>query len=142
MKNTIYIVVIVACLLVAAIVFVKTRSGGSSAGIDSISAAEKIWVMCTNSSCGTSYEMGKKDFYVQIEDKAKSSTTGILATPLLTCTKCGKDSIVKAVKCDQCGNVFRENSVPADWYDRCPKCKYSKEEAKRKARLSGSAQPQ
>jgi hypothetical protein len=94
MKNTIYAVVIGVCILGAIVVFVSRR-GRSGGGIDSIDAAQMIWVKCAK--CGQSYEMSEKQYFKELEEIA--------------------------------------NSVPGDFEDRCPKCKHSATEAKRKARL-------
>jgi len=133
MKNTIYAVVIAVCIIVAVLVFVKTRGGGAG-GTSTIDETEQIWVKCRK--CGASYEMGKKRFYEELEEKARANPTPMMITPLLTCEKCGKDGIAKAHKCEKCGEVFFENSVPNDFADRCPKCKHSQTEAIRKARLN------
>jgi predicted Zn-ribbon and HTH transcriptional regulator len=78
--------------------------------------------------------MGKKQFYEELEAKIKAHPTAVMMTPPLTCQKCGKDGIMKAEKCEKCGVVFFENSVPNDFSDRCPECKYSKTEAIREER--------
>jgi phage FluMu protein Com len=133
MKNAIYAAVIVVCILVAVLVFVKTRGGGA-AGTESIDESEMIWVKCRQ--CGAAYEMSKKKYYEELEEKARANPTPMMITPLLTCQKCGKDGIQKAHKCEKCGEIFFENSVPNDFADRCPKCKHSETEAIRKARLN------
>jgi len=136
MKNVIYAVVIAACILVAVVVFMKTRGGGST-GIDSISDSEMIWMKCR--SCNHAYEMSYKEYNKQIQEKMTASPTAMMVTPLLTCEKCGKDRASKAVKCAnaKCGEVFIEGSVPNDFPDRCPKCKHSAVEDSRNARLQG-----
>lgn len=130
MKNLIYVVVIVLCLLVAGIVVF--RGGSGSGGLEDISNEEQIWVICR--SCNASHEMGKKDYYTQLEEKAKQSTN-MMMIPHLTCEQCGKDAVTEAVKCEKCQNIFVKGAVPGDFGDRCPKCKFSKTEAIRKERL-------
>jgi DNA-directed RNA polymerase subunit M/transcription elongation factor TFIIS len=132
MKNTIYAIVIAACILVAVVVFVKTRSGGS-AGLDSISDTEQVWMKCR--SCNASYEMSRKQYYKDINEKATANATAMMFTPPLTCQKCQKNSAFLAEKCPNCGEVFISGSIPNDFPDRCPKCKHSKTEDSRKARL-------
>jgi len=132
MKNTIYAVVIAVCIIVAVLVFITTR-GGSGGGLDSIDETEQVWVKCR--LCKASYQMGKKQFYQELEEKAKANPTAMMITPPLTCKECGKDGIMKAVKCEKCGTVFFEGSVPNDFSDRCPECGYSKMEDVRKKRL-------
>ena len=132
MKNVVYAIVIAVCILVAVVVFVKTRGKGS-AGIDSIDASEQVWVKCR--SCNTSYQMGKKQYYEETSKRMAANPTPMMFTPPLTCQKCGKDAVSLAGKCPNCGEVFFSGSFPNDHPDRCPKCKHSKTEDSRKARL-------
>ena len=130
MKNVIYVVVIVICLLVAG--FVIFGRGSGDGGISSISDEETIWVLCMQ--CNDSHEMSKKEYFQQIDEKGKELSNP-MAVRYLTCEKCGEDAVIEAIKCEKCGNVFRKGSVPNDFPDRCPKCKFSKTEAVRKERL-------
>ena len=132
MKNLVYTGVIAACILVAVVVFVKSRGSGS--GIEDIEDTEMTWVKCMK--CGEGYEMSLKEYYKQLDEKAKANPSPMPIAHPLTCQKCGQDGIQKAFKCEQCGETFRAGSVPADFEDRCPSCKYSKTEATRKARLN------
>jgi hypothetical protein len=129
MKNVIYAAIIGVCVVVAGIVFVATRSGDSSPGLTD---ETQIWVKCAR--CGATYQMGEKSYYDELHEKATANPTAMMITPPLTCEKCGKDGIRKAVKCESCGEVFFEGAVPNDFSDRCPKCKHSATEAKREAR--------
>ncbi len=130
MKNLIYGGIIVLCLVIAGIVILVTRSGGSS-GVESLSDDNQLWVMCA--ACRASYEMGEKEFYTQLRQKSVELANP-MARAFLTCQKCGKDRVVKAVKCEKCSEVFPEGAVPNDFSDRCPKCKFSPTEETRKAR--------
>jgi len=130
MKNVVYAAVIGVCLVVAVIVFLATR-GGQGKGLDTLSDAEQIWVKC--SKCGQSYQMGQKQYYKELEEKSLANPSPMPIAPPLTCQKCSKDGVRKAFKCEKCGEVSYEGSVPQDFADRCPKCKYSATEAKRKA---------
>ena len=55
------------------------------------------------------------------------------------CDKCGKATVLQAIKCENpdCGKVFIIGSVPNDFQDRCPECKYSKTEEIRNQRKAG-----
>jgi len=132
MKNTIYAVVIAACILVAVVVFVVRRGG--SGGVNDIPDTQMIWVKCNK--CGQGYEMSERQYYKELEEKSKANPTPIPVAMPLTCQKCSKDGIVRAYKCEKCGEIFRAGSVQGDFEDRCPKCKHSATEAKRKARMS------
>lgn len=131
MKNLIYAVVIGVCVVGAGVVFMGRRGGGS--GIEKIPESQMIWVKCNK--CNQGYEMGEKQYYKESQEKAQANPTPMMIAPLLTCQKCGKDGIMRAYKCEKCGEIFRAGSVPADFEDRCPKCKHSATEAKRKANL-------
>jgi phage FluMu protein Com len=137
MKNTIYAVVIAICILGAVVVFMHRRSAGNG-GINSLSDSKMLWVKCTK--CNQSYEMSEKQYYHDVQEKAKANTSPMPITMPLTCEKCGKDGIRRAIKCEQCGEVFFANTVPADFEDRCPKCKHSAIEAGRNARKAGASQ--
>lgn len=131
MKNTIYIIVIVLCIILAIIIFLKSRPA-ESGGIKGIKRGEMLWVKCNNPNCAATYQMDKKDYYEQMQEKMKANP---LAQNLpLVCKECGEDSIYRAVKCEKCGTIFFYQSVPHDFADRCPECNYSKMEAERKAR--------
>jgi hypothetical protein len=132
MKNAIYAAVIAVCIIVAVLVFMKTQGGGSG-GVADISEDEMVWVKCRK--CGESYQMGKKVYYEDVQAKAAENPTPMMMTPPLDCEKCGQAGIFLAEKCEKCGEVFFQNSVPNDFADRCPNCKYSKTEAVRKERL-------
>jgi phage FluMu protein Com len=132
MKNTIYAVVIAVCILGAIVVFVSRRNK-SGAGIDSIAATKMTWVKCAK--CNQSYEMSEKQYYKDLEEKARANPSPMPVAMPLKCQKCGQDAVRKAFKCEKCGEVSFLNSVPADIEDRCPKCKNSATEASRKARL-------
>ncbi len=129
MKNMVYGGIIVLCLVVSGIVILVTRSGGSG-GIESLSDETQVWVICA--ACRASYEMGEKEFYTQLRQKS-AELANPMARTYLTCRECSRDRVVKAVKCGKCGEVFPEGIVPNDLPDRCPKCKVSATEEKRKA---------
>jgi DNA-directed RNA polymerase subunit M/transcription elongation factor TFIIS len=138
MKNVIYAVVIAVCILISVVVFLATRGGGKS-GLDSISDTEQVWVKCK--SCNTSYQISRKQYYKEIGEKtAAGGATAMMYTPPLTCQKCSKNTVFLAEKCPNCGEIFLTGSVPNDFPDRCPKCKHSKTEDTRKARMAGQSQ--
>lgn len=137
MKNLVYVGVIAVCIVVAAVMFLR-RGGGDSGGINSLSDSEMIWVKCLK--CGAGYEMSFKEFVKDQQEKLKANPSPLAMAPPLTCRECGKDGIVKAYKCEKCGEVFREGSVPNDFPDRCPKCKHSATEAKREANKAARGQ--
>jgi phage FluMu protein Com len=130
MKNVIYGAVIAACLVVAVVIFVTTR-GGPGGGLNDLSDATQIWVKCAK--CNQSYQMGQKQYYKELEERARANPSPLPIPHPLTCQKCNQDGVRKAFKCEKCGVVSFEGSVPQDFPDRCPKCKYSATEASRKA---------
>jgi predicted RNA-binding Zn-ribbon protein involved in translation (DUF1610 family) len=134
MKNTVYVVVIVLCLVLAVVIFLMTRSGGSG-GIDDIKRGEKmIWVKCNNPKCGEAYQIDQRDYYEQIKEKMQVNPLSN-QTPALTCKKCGEPSVYRAEKCEKCGKIFLYG-VSRGMPDRCPDCGYSATEASRKERLA------
>lgn len=138
MKNVIYGVVIVACIVLAVVIFMKTKSGGSGS-LDSVKSGEEMyWVKCNNPKCKAEYQIDKKDYLSQISEKMKANPLSN-RTPGLTCEKCSQASLYRAYKCEKCGTVFFEGTSN-DFPDRCPSCKYSKTEASRKERLAKRGQ--
>ena len=133
-KKPIMIGVIVVCLVIAGLVTFARRGGDT--GIDSIADDKMTWVKCGNKSCNAEYEMGEKQYYKAMEERFNPMAR---TSPPLTCEKCGKDSVFRAVKCvnSACGAVFFRDSVPNDHPDRCTECGQSETEEIRKKRLAG-----
>ena len=127
MKKTIMLGVIVACLVVAGAITIKTtrRKGADLSPYKD----EMTWVKCRNEGCGAEYQMNLKEYFEFREENIDPRT---LAPPPLTCKKCEEPSVYRAEKCANCGLVFERSSVPRDFADRCPKCSYSQTEVNRK----------
>ena len=85
--------------------------------------------------CKAAYQMGKRAYFKYIEEHADPMSP---SAPALVCKKCGKESIYRAEKCEKCGLIFLRGTVPNDFADRCPKCKYSETEDVRKRRLKAA----
>jgi len=67
----------------------------SESGLDSINPADMMWVKCR--VCGVDYEISVKSYYgFQEANKQK------MAIQPMTCDKCGKDGVYKAVKYEEC----------------------------------------
>jgi hypothetical protein len=132
-RKPIMIGVIVVCLIVAGLITFARRGGGGG-GIDSISDDKMTWVKCSNPKCKAEYEMSEKQFFKEMEKRFNPMAR---TSPPLTCEKCGKDSLFRAIKCPYCGVVFIRDSVPNDLFDRCPECGKSETEEIRKKRLAG-----
>jgi len=125
-KNIIMLIVVVVSLLAAGAITFCCKSSNSS--LDDL-AGQMQWIKCRE--CGATFEMDKKDFYIELE-KSKNPDDP-MSKPRLACKKCGKKSILKAVKCEKCDEIFFEGACgPEEFKDKCPKCKYSKNEELRK----------
>ena len=135
-KKPIMIGVIVVCLIIAGLVTFARRGSGGGGGLDSIPDDKMTWVKCSNPKCKAEYEMSEKQYFKEMEKRFNPMAR---TTPPLTCEKCGKDSLFRAIKCANpaCGVVFIRDSVPNDIFDRCPECKQSETEEIRKKRLAG-----
>jgi hypothetical protein len=134
-KKPIMIGVIATCLIVAGLITFARRGGGGG-GLNAIPDDKMTWVKCNNPSCNAEYEMGEKQYYKAMEERFNPMAR---TTPALTCETCSKDSAFRAVKCvnSACGVIFFRDSVPNDFFDRCPKCKQSETEEIRKKRMAG-----
>ncbi|UCF43815.1 MAG: hypothetical protein JSV99_02500, partial [Planctomycetota bacterium] len=90
---------------------------------------DAMWVKCKIKDCTAAYQISKKYYYGYLR---KNQDPMSMKPANLVCKKCGKESIYRAEKCDKCGLVFKRGSVPHDFADRCPTCKYSETEEKRR----------
>ena len=106
------------------------------AAMNSMPETVQVWVKC--SKCGESYQMPFREFYKELTEKRGAHPSAIPIAYPLKFAKCGQDRIRKAYKCDRCGEVFFANSVPNDFEDRCPKCRHSATEVRRKARMGAA----
>jgi len=135
LSKPLMLVIIIVCFALAGVIFFATRPEGSG-GINTIKRGEELyWVKCNNPKCKAEYQMDKKDYYEQIEEKMRANPMAMV-TPPLTCKECGEQSVLRAVKCEKCGHVFFYGADPTDFADRCPKCGHSKTKADREARLA------
>jgi DNA-directed RNA polymerase subunit M/transcription elongation factor TFIIS len=83
-----------------------------------------VWLKCRNPECNYTSEMDMKDYYEQLQENTTRTTA-------LLCPKCGQRSLYEAIKCEKCGNIFFVDRYKRDYFDRCPKCGFSKEEQQR-----------
>ena len=130
--KTMKIGIIVVCLVVAIVITVKTRSGGSSGRGDFGDSA--FWVKCDE--CGVEKEMEQQKYLEDIKEVRTSQEI-----PPLACDKCGKNAIYRAIKCKKCETVF----FYSEFYTKnnCPKCGYNEITARKEERLkarSGAAE--
>jgi hypothetical protein len=62
-----------------------------------------------------------------IEQVGTHPDQGMVGPELLICTKCGRQSARRAIKCEDCGEVFLYNANRRGNYgDQCPRCRCSK----------------
>ena len=131
-KKPIMIGVIVACLVLAGIITYATRSK-EEGGIASLKRGQEMFLIkCRNPDCEHEWQMDMKDYFVYMKEHQDPMS---MTAPAIVCPECGEESGYRAVKCEKCGLVFERGTVPNDFVDRCPECKYSKtEESRKKAR--------
>lgn len=130
-KKPILIGVIVVCLVSAGLItYLTNRPTG---GLDAL-AGTTLWVKCANEKCGASYEMDRKDYFLELQEEARTNVDAPRPLPL-TCKECGQKSLFQAVKCEKCGEVFFEGAAGDDApIDECPKCGYSELAERKKSR--------
>jgi hypothetical protein len=133
-KKPIMIGVIVVCLALAgAITFIT--SSGEEGGIDTLKRGQEMfWIKCRNPDCEHEFQMDMKDYFIYMKENQDPMS---MAPPAVVCPECSEESSYRAAKCDKCGLIFERNTIPNDFADRCPECKYSKTEESRKAARSG-----
>ena len=116
-KNS--ILILVACLVVTVLIIFITRE--KATGIESIKSGNLIWTICNSDSCGANSQMEKRDYYARVQEARKQCTMSTMDVPI-KCDQCGEMSVVRAVKCANCGTVFHNVFVPGQPTNRCPEC--------------------
>jgi ribosomal protein L40E len=124
------IVAVIFCIvsIVIAVIVGWSFLGNESQGLDKLEAGQDIWVKCANPKCGTEYQMELKEYLKEAQGEYENS---MFTRPAL-CKECGKRSLLRAEKCQECGKIFIRGSVENDLPDRCPHCGYSEMEDRRK----------
>lgn len=87
------------------------------------------WVKCTNADCAHEWRMDKTEYYTYLKEHQDPMS---VAPPGIVCPECGREQGYRAERCEKCWIVFVRGSVPHDFADRCPECKHSRVERKRK----------
>jgi rubredoxin len=123
MNDKFKIIIVLVCILIAGIIFAVTLTG-SDEGIDKLSG-EVVYIKCTNPNCAYVEEIDKADFFQMIHKEYDDVEAN------LECSKCGSRAY-RAIKCSNCGHIFRKGTVGNDYRDRCPECGYSQIEENRK----------
>lgn len=108
------------CFVLAGLVWALTR--GSSGSLQDVPEGDLTWTLCL--SCGYTEQMPVRNFFTE-QQQEMLQTHNMMTPPMITCPRCGKKQMVRALKCERCGTIFAVDSVPGDYYDRCPKCGYS-----------------
>lgn len=116
-QNLFKIVIVIICLVSAATVAYQFFFQPS--GIDSVKEGDCLWMKC--SKCDAVFEMEKRHYYDYVLEHG-SPMNPVASLP---CTKCGQTTAFRAVKCEQCGDVFFYGLFK-DCPDKCPKCGHSR----------------
>lgn len=125
-KQKVLIGVIVGCLVLAGIITLVTNRGKGRRGRGSTGP---ITMLCINDQCNADYELSIDEMREQME----GFNEFLMDNPIYICPECNERSAYRSIICSQCDTIF----VPIqnnDYRDRCPECKYSKSEERRKAR--------
>ncbi|MHC4636786.1 MAG: hypothetical protein ACYTBP_11055 [Planctomycetota bacterium] len=122
-KKPLMVVVVIVCLLAAGYLVLKNFGGSNKSGeIDeAFAAGDMTWIMCE--SCKNSYQKNTRELHKILQENIDPAT--MTARPL-PCPSCGEEKCYKAIKCEECGEMFYEGAVPNTYSDTCPKCKFSK----------------
>ncbi len=118
------------CLIVAVFLLWRYVYRRTPGGVGTIEPGQAILTLCANSSCKNQTEMDKRAYYEEVEKRLRMNPQQSL--PTLVCSKCGKNSVFRAVQCPKCTHTFRYGSMQHDTADRCPKCRYSQMDVDRK----------
>lgn len=116
------LLIIAVCLLAAAFVALITKK--KDTGVNSIQSGALVWVKCTGGDCNAEYQMEKRDYYAQVQEKRKINPMSMMNVPV-DCQKCGAESLHMADKCGKCGHIFLKTAATGEHGDKCPECGYS-----------------
>jgi hypothetical protein len=105
--------------------------------VENSKSSVMYWVKCTNADCEHEWQMDRTDYFVYLKEHQDPAS---MAPPAIVCPECGNKSSFRAEKCNKCGLVFKRGSVPHDFADRCPSCKYSETEERREQAREASRQ--
>lgn len=126
-RKKVFMLGIIAVSLILAVFITFSTMYKNSSHLNKLKG-QNVWLKCQNSECNHSFEMDMKDYYEYLQNNLSSKVMGVTALP---CPKCGQKSSYEAIKCDKCGNTFFVDRIKRDYFDRCPKCGFSKEEKQR-----------
>lgn len=127
-KKKVFMVSIIAVSLILAGFVTFSTMYKNSSYLNKLKG-QTVWLKCQNPECNHTFEMDMKDYYDYLQNNRSSN---VMRASALPCPKCGQMSSYEAIKCDKCGNIFFVDRVKRDYFDRCPKCGFSKEEQQRK----------
>jgi len=122
-KKPLMVVIVIVCFLGAGY-FVFKNFGGGDKGTEideAFSADDMTWMMCED--CKNAYQTNTRQLHKNMQENIDPATN--TARPL-PCPKCGAEKCWKAIKCEECGEMFYEGTVPNTYSDTCPKCNFSK----------------
>ena len=114
--------IIIICLLIAACVVLVTRK--KDTGVSSIKSGVLVWVKCDSGNCDAEYQMEKKVYYAEVQEKRKLDPMSLMNVPV-DCQQCSNVSLQLAEKCEQCEHVFFKATAGGDYGDKCPGCGHS-----------------
>jgi DNA-directed RNA polymerase subunit RPC12/RpoP len=106
-----------------------------SSGIPDEFAYRYTRMLCRNPDCRNTWQMNLKEYYEMVE-QFRIENPGLMENPAADCPKCSEPAGYQAVKCEKCGLIFENNTVPRTFEDRCPDCGHSAIEERRKKRAA------
>ena len=110
-------IITLGCIVLA--VFISYKTWSQKSGMDGLERGTMIWVKCNNPDCKAEYQMDNVDYHTALKENMSAES---FRTPPILCRECAKNSVEKAIKCDNCGLVFFYGAVRGDYADKCPKC--------------------
>lgn len=132
MNEKVKILIGILLLLAAGtIVFISMKPENNYKGLEN----KTYWLKCNNAKCANTWSMSAIAY---LEYEKKNTPAGSPIAPLAICPKCSQKTGEVAIKCSKCGEIYVQTYGMNDEFgDRCPKCKYSPEEQRRKDIDSG-----
>ncbi len=87
--------IIAVCLLLAGGITLMTKK--KDTGVNSIKSGVLVWVKCASEGCGAEYQLEKRDYYAQVQEKRKLKPMSMMNVPV-DCQECKAESVYLAEK--------------------------------------------
>lgn len=118
-----------AVILLASTALIVYFTKGRGDNNDAVFKEEQV-MLCVNPQCRGVFALTLGEIH---EETAKIDLSQSIGVPVFVCPQCNQKKSYQAYRCPFCEMVFIPKPMARDFPDRCPKCRKSNMEEKRKA---------